>query len=300
MPRLHPATRRRYRPLSVLTGLCGMVMAGLAPMMAKAGPPQRVVSLNLCTDQMLLALLPRERIAGLSHLAGDDAYSPLIDRVGDIPLLQGMAEEVLPLRPDLVLVGVYTTRPTVALLRARGIPVREMAQPHDFDGIRTQIRDLAQLLDATARGEELIAEMDAALANAIAPARPGARPIRVLSLAPGAFTAGAGTLYDAAMRAAGLVNYAADKGLVGYGYLAVEDVVADPPDLMLANADEKGHPSLNGQLLAHPALAHAIPPDRRPSIPGRLWTCGGPFTAQAVARLAAARDQLSPISETAP
>lgn len=300
MPNHLRSIRHRFRPLTVLTALCGMVMAGLAPMMAKAGPPQRVVSLNLCTDQMVLALLPRDRIAGLSHLAGDAAYSPLIDRVGDIPLLQGMAEEVLPLHPDLVLVGVYTTRPTVALLRARGIAVRELAQPSDFDGIREQIRDLAQLLDVTARGEALIAEMDATLNSAATPIRPDARPLRVLSLAPGAFTAGAGTLYDAVMRAAGLVNYAADKGLVGYGYLAVEDVVADPPDLMLANADEKSHPSLNGQLLAHPALARAIPPHRRPSIPGRFWTCGGPFTAQAVARLAAARDQLSPVPETVP
>lgn len=265
-------------------------MALLAPIAAKAGPA-RVVSLNLCTDQLALALLPRERIMALSFLAADPGLSALSDQVGDIPLVQGMAEEVLPLSPDLVLAGTFTTRPTIALLRARGVPVLEVGLVHDFDGIRAQIRQVAAALEVTERGEETIARMDATLAAAKAPAGMEGRA-RVLSLAPGAFTAGSGTLSDAVMRAAGMVNYAADKGLVGYGYLPVEMVAADPPDLLIANADEDGHPSLNGQMLAHPALDRTVPADARPGVPGKLWTCGGPFTADAAALLATARDRL--------
>ena len=265
-------------------------MALLAPIAAKAGPA-RVVSLNLCTDQLALALLPRERIMALSFLAADPGLSALSDQVGDIPLVQGMAEEVLPLSPDLVLAGTFTTRPTIALLRARGVPVLEVGLVHDFDGIRAQIRQVAAALEVTERGEETIARMDATLAAAKAPAGMEGRA-RILSLAPGAFTAGSGTLSDAVMRAAGMVNYAADKGLVGYGYLPVEMVAADPPDLLIANADEDGHPSLNGQMLAHPALNRTVPADARPGVPGKLWTCGGPFTADAAALLATARDRL--------
>lgn len=265
-------------------------MAMLAPIAAKAGPA-RVVSLNLCTDQLALLLLPRDRIAGLTHLAADPGLSALAGQVGDIPLLQGMAEEVLPLAPELVLAGAFTTRHTIALLRARGIPVLEIGLVNDFDDIRAQIRQVAAALGETARGEAAIADMDAVLAAA-RPADGMARRLRVLSLAPGAFTAGSGTLYDAVMRAAGLDNYAAGKGLAGYGYLSVETVAADPPDLLVAGTDEGRHPSLNGQMLTHPALTSAVPASRRPVVPGRLWTCGGPFTAEAVARLADARDRL--------
>ena len=40
-----------------------------------AAPPQRIVSLNVCTDQLLLDLVPRERIAALSYLAVDPDVS---------------------------------------------------------------------------------------------------------------------------------------------------------------------------------------------------------------------------------
>ncbi len=289
-PAANPRERRGSTGLSVFGLICVASMAALLPIAAKAGP-MRVVSLNLCTDQLALALLPRERIAALSFLAADPGLSALSGQVGDIRLVQGMAEEVLPLAPDLVLAGTFTTRPTIALLRARGVPVLEVGLVQDFDGIRAQIRQVAVALDVPARGEAMIAEMDATLEAAKAPAGRADR-LRALSLAPGAFTAGSGTLSDAVMRAAGLVNYAADKGLVGYGYLPVETVAADPPDLLIANADEGGHPSLNGQMLVHPALDRTVPPDARPRVSGKLWTCGGPFTADAVAMLAQARDGL--------
>lgn len=289
-PAANPRKGRGSTGLILFGLLCVAIMAALSPIGAKAGPA-RVVSLNLCTDQLVLALLPRDRIAALSFLAADPGLSALSGQVGSIPLVQGMAEEVLPLKPDLVLVGTYTTRPTVALLRARGVKVMEVGLVSDFDGIRAQIRNVAAALDVADRGEELIARMDATLAAA-GPAVGDTRRPRVLSLAPGAFTAGSGTLSDAVMRAAGLMNYAADKGLSGYGYLPVETVAADPPDLLIANADEKGHPSLNGQMLSHPALSRAVPAAARPTVPGKLWTCGGPFTADAVALLAAARQRV--------
>lgn len=290
-PAANPRERRGSTGPSVIAALCVASMATLAPIAAKAGP-QRVVSLNLCADQLALMLLPRDHIAGLTHLANDPGLSALWEQAGDIPLLKGLAEEVLPLKPDLVLAGAFTTRPTIAILRARGIPVLEIGLVNDFDGIRTQIRTVAAALDRVEKGEELVTEMDAKLAAAQVPAGEEKRP-RVLSLAPGGFTSGAGTLNDAVMQAAGLTNYAAEKGMQGYGYLSVETVADDPPDLLIINTDEKGQPSLNGQMLSHPALARAVPADRRPHVQGRLWTCGGPFTADAVTQLAAARDRLS-------
>ncbi|OYQ36452.1 hypothetical protein CHU95_04295 [Niveispirillum lacus] len=289
-PAANPRQRWGAASFFVFGLICVASMAMLMPIAAKAGPV-RVVSLNLCTDQLALALLPRERIAALSFLAADPGLSALAARVGDVPLVQGMAEEVLPLAPDLVLAGTFTTRPTIALLRARGVPVLEVGLVQDFEGIRAQIRQVAAALEVPGRGEDIIAEMDATLASALAPAGKAGR-LRVLSLAPGAFTAGTGTLTDAVMRAAGLVNYAGEKGLSGYGYLPVEMVAGDPPDLLIANTSEGGHPSLNGQMLAHPALSRAVPSQARPSVPGKLWTCGGPFTAEAVALLAQARDRL--------
>jgi iron complex transport system substrate-binding protein len=281
-----------------LAGIFVLFMAMKPSAWAKdEAAPRRLVSLNLCTDQLLLALAPRDAIAGLSFLAVDRSLSAQADAAMGLPLLHGQAEEVLTVRPDLVLAGMFTARPTVALLQARGIKVMQVGLADDFNAIRQQIRTVAAALGRVERGETLIAAMDATLAAAI-PASPATRRPRALSLAPGAFTAGAGTLTDAVMRAAGLDNYAAAKGLKGYGYLSLEQIAADPPELLLVNGNENKAPSLNDQLLAHPALMRAIPVEHRPAVPGWMWSCGGPFTADAVRLLAAARDRL--LQEKAP
>lgn len=251
--------------------------------------PLRVVSLNLCTDQLAVLLLPPERIAALSYLARDRALSHVADRAEALPVVKGAAEEILPLRPDIVLAGTFTTRATVALLRARGIPVLEVGLASGFDDIRAQVREVARALGVAERGEALLAEMDAKLAAA-AP-RDGARPT-ALTLEPGGFTAGGGTLSDAVLQAAGFANYAAGHGMQGYGYLPVESVAADPPDLLVSDEGPQAHPSLAEQLLRHPALARSIPPQARPDVPGTLTSCGAPFVADAVVRLAEARRAL--------
>ncbi|QJE72173.1 ABC transporter substrate-binding protein [Aerophototrophica crusticola] len=120
-----------------------VALAAAPPVLAK---PQRVVSLNLCTDQVAVLLLPRERIAALSFLALDRELSAVADSAAGLPTVQGMAEEILPLQPDLVLAGSFTTRPTVALLRARGIKVLELGLADDFDAIRAQLRQVADAL----------------------------------------------------------------------------------------------------------------------------------------------------------
>lgn len=292
-PDRRPASRRRGRLRAILP-LLAVLLPPTAPGGAAAAQtppdaPRRVVSLNLCTDQLAMLLLPRERVAALSHLAVDPDLSAVADQVGDLPLVRGEAEDVLRLRPDLVLAGSYTARAAVRLLTAHHVPVLQVDLVRDIDGIRTELRRVAAATGREARGEALIAAMDrrlAAVATEIGddPHRPSA-----LVLAPGGFAAGAGTLTAAVMAAAGLRDYAADHGLSGFGYLTVEGIAADPPDLFIIQPDGSGPPSLAGTLLTHPALLRALPPERRFTVPARLWECGGPTVADAVEMLAAAR-----------
>jgi len=259
---------------------------------AAATSPQRVVSLNLCTDQLVALLLPPERIAALSFLSRDPELSYVADRAQGLPVVRNSAEEILALAPDLVLTGAHTAQSTAALLKARGIPVLEVEMADDFDEVRHQLRQVASALGVPERGAELLAEMDRRLAGA-APTGPAQdRRLRALNLAPGGFTAGAGTQFDAVLRAAGFLNDAAARGLTGYGFLALETVAAHPPDLLIANTEPKEHPSLADRLLKHPVLDRILPAGARVRIPGSLWTCAGPFMAEAVTRLADIRARL--------
>ena len=79
--------------------------------------PTRIVSLDLCTDQLLIELVGRERIAAVTHLAADPAVSAIPAKAKGIPITHGAAEDVLRYDPDLILAGPFGVSPTVGLLR---------------------------------------------------------------------------------------------------------------------------------------------------------------------------------------
>ncbi len=227
-----------------------------------------VVSLNLCTDELLLALAP-ERIAALSPLARDPTLSVFADAGARHPWVRPSAEAVLRLHPDLVLAGRYGAQAAVAILRDRGLRVEQVAEPTDFPGVAAEITHVAAILDVPARGAALTASMQAHLA-AIRP-RPGTSAI--FWEARG-YTAGPTSFAAAVMQTAGLAN--AGTGRV----VGVEAMRAHPPALLIM-AQAPAYPTLATDLLAHPALA-ALP---RRTIAPALLTCPGPWSITAAEQL---------------
>ncbi len=272
---------------------------------ALAAPPQRIVSLNLCTDQLLLDLVAPERIAALSTLAADPQLSTIARRAPAFRATHGSAEEALALEPDLVLTAEYAAPTTVDLLRRLGRRVVTVPQAETFEGIRVSIRAVAAATQDVARGDALIADFDRRLATLSARASgpiPGSgsaadRRLTALSWEINALSAGAATLIDAAMTAAGLDNLARRLRLGRGGQLPLEQIVATPPDiLVLANAADD-YRTVAADNLAHPALAKAVRGRQTVHIGMPLWLCGSPRTLDAVEALVNARDAvLAPLS----
>jgi iron complex transport system substrate-binding protein len=249
----------------------GIVALALSALVA---PPARavehVVSLNLCSDQMLVLLAP-EKVAALSPLARDPILSFVAARAAALPVVRSSAEAVLRLHPDLVLAGAYGAQTTLALLEQEEVPVWRLDMPEGFAAIRTQTMQLADRLGVPERGAALIAAMDAVLRSV----RPPAHRVTAVAWEPRGYTAGPGSLMDAVLRAAGLTN--ASNG----HRLGLEALLRRPPNLLVVPASPD-FPSLATDMLDSPAVA-AIP---KRTLPPRLTICAGPFTAQAVAMLA--------------
>ena len=270
------------RRLAVLPLLLAL---GLTAMPALARP-HRVVSLNLCADALVLRLADRADIQSVTWLARDPENSVVAAEAAAMPVNHGLVEEVAALQPDLVVVGAFTTRSTVALLRRLGMPILELGVPQDLDGIRAQIRRVAAALGQPERGEQMIAAMDGRLAAIRGPALP---PLAVV-LRPNGFTAGRGSLVDEILRRAGVRNLAAEQGLENYGEIPLESVALSGVRLLILNQPENRAPSLGEAMLDHPILS--APPDLHlVRVPARLWTCGGPEIADAAALIAAAARQ---------
>lgn len=276
--------KRCVRPVMA----AAVVLLGLSPAMTPAAEgPQRIVSLNICTDQLLVQLAERDRIASVTFLAADPRYSTVTERVRGLPLNHGLAEEVVRLDPDLVLAGRHAAQPAVTLLRRLGYRVEEFALPASLDDVERQVMRAASLLGVDERGEALVARMRGALANAaIDPGRD--RPSAAVYGGNG-FTAGAGTLADLALEAAGYRNAATEAGIRGYGRLDLERLVAVDPDVVVLPETQDDAPSLARQLLYHPVFRHARERMKVVEVRAASWQCGGPQMANAITRLARLR-----------
>lgn len=275
----------RIRLAAMVWGLASLASASAAA----DGPPRRIVSLNVCVDQILVDLVARDRIAALSHLAADPSVSAVADRVGGIAATRGEAESVVALDPDLVLAGTTTTPATLALLERIGQRVVRVPLASDLGEIRAAIRQVAAAVGEEAKGHALIADFDAGLAAAERDAdSPRTKPAALVYQVNG-LSAGRGSLADALIRAAGLANHADTLGLGAGGALPLEVLVARPPDLLILSGPADEYRTVVAENLRHPALSAVVAERRAVTVPWRLWLCGTHFAAEAVRRLAEAR-----------
>ena len=261
---------------------------------AQDGAPARVVSLNLCTDQLAMLLAAPGQLVAVSNLAADPMMSAMAGAAARYRATRGQAEEVFLLRPDLVLAGSFTTRATVELLRRLGVRVELFPPPASLADVAAQMRAVGVALGRAAEGERLALSFEAGLA-ALA-AAPGdasgggsgdaseERPRAALYYA-GGYSGGADSLAGDIVVAAGFANIAEEAGLPSGGRLALELLILAMPDLVITGASYPGA-SRAEEILRHPAFAGLR---RAEGVSDADWVCGTPRVLDAIARLGALR-----------
>ena len=288
---------RRHIPLA-LRALTTVVALGLAiasaggAASAQAGAkPTRIVSLDLCTDQLLIDLVERERIAAVTHLAADPEVSAIWEKGKGFPITRGNAEDVLHYKPDLILAGPFGVAPTVHLLRRLKANVVVVPLASDLDGVRAAVRIVAAAVGERARGEALVDAFDRRLAMIAAGLPQTPAPSAVIYQVGGAVSV-AGNLADAVLAAAGFRNKAAEYRLTRGGQVPLELLAASPPDLLVLASAADEYRTVVSDNLRHPVLGRLRRQRASIEVPWRLWQCGTPHIADAIARLAEVRGAL--------
>jgi iron complex transport system substrate-binding protein len=270
--------------------LMGLVVAGGR---AQAEAPRRIVSFNVCADQLVLALADPEQIVGLSPYATDTSISVVAEQARAFRRVPLQAESVIPLSPDLVLVAPSFRVVTQPILKALGYNVVEVGLINNLAAGRAQIRQVATLLGHPERGEALIADLNAAHDRLVAAPHPPASTVMLIE--NGGYTVGPDSLAASLLAEAGFgPPPGAPKGFGGI--VPLEKLIALRPDyLVMSSLIEEA----NGQgalYLTHPALRELYPRARRIILPARYTLCGGPsliaaldYLTGVVTRLAASQ-----------
>ena len=272
------------------TLLRSMIVAALAlPASAAAAP--RIVSMNICTDQLLLAIADPAQIMGLSRFSGN-ARQWAGPEARKFPILSGGAEDILVLKPDVIAASDFDKRSTRELLKANGQNLVEFPVPRTLADVREQIRQMGDLAGHPERAAAEIARLDAAISGAKQAA--AGKHFRMLPLSRRGWVPGRDSFVGAILAEAGLASAAGELGISFGGFVSMEEIIKLKPDfLVVSDLGERAEDDGRAFLL-HPALERFYPRTKRIVIPERMTECGGVLLADALNALSAELKRVAP------
>lgn len=257
----------------------GQVVAMPLPPALSGDAPRRIVSLNPCADAVLVRVARPDQIAAISHYSHDARATSL-----PLPLARrfratgGTAEEVIALRPDLVIAGSHVALPTILMLRRLDVPILQLGVPGSIEEDAQQTLKIARAVGAPERGRALNSRIADALRAAAPPS--GSKPVAALIWQSGGMVPGRGTLADALLRRTGFRNASTGYGLAQWDMLPLEYLLARPPSLLLTPLDDRNAEGREA-LAGHRALRALSGKTRVRDFPPRLLHCGGPTLIEA-------------------
>ncbi|MEQ9259081.1 MAG: ABC transporter substrate-binding protein [Roseovarius sp.] len=257
---------------------------------ARQAPPARVVSINLCTDQLAMLLAAEGQLHSVSHIATDPRMSPMVEEARRYRPNHGRAEEIYLMRPDLVLAGPYTSPATTALLERLGIPVAIIPAASRLEDVRRGLLRMGEALHREEAAEAAVAGFDARLAAL--PELVETRPRAVIYQANG-YTTGDETLAGQILLSAGFANAAAEAGYGAGSKLPLEVLALLAPELVITARPYPGG-SRAEAVQAHPVVRAFRPQGVVAAGSDADWICGTPYVLRAIDRLAEARRALAP------
>ncbi len=249
--------------------------------------PQRVISMNLCTDQLAMLVAGEGQLFSVSYLASDPRSSAMVGQAGGYRINYGLAEEIYLMQPDLVIAGNFSMRATVDMIERLGIPVALFEPAYSLAHVRDRLTRMGDVLGQQERAADLIADFDTQLAAYRTEVT--SRPRAALYYANG-YTSGDKTLAGQILTAAGLANIAAEEGFGSGGIIPLEVPMAQP-DTVITSRPYAGA-SRSEEIMDHPVVEALRRTRPDTSVTDSDWACGTPFVLRAIEDMATLRREM--------
>jgi iron complex transport system substrate-binding protein len=198
--------------------------------------PQRILTLSMSTDEIMLGLVPPEKMVGINSILDDPVSSNIVALAEKIPvkISNPSVEEIAALRPDLVIIPDWGDLEKAASLRELGIKVVVCKGAKSIEEIKETIRLLAQAVGEEDRGKSLVAKMDEKMAEIKKKVDviPQNQRKKVVLISLMQSYGGSGCTFDDACRYAGVTNGIAAAGIKSGQTMSKEQLVKINPDVL--------------------------------------------------------------------
>ncbi len=248
-----------------------------------------VTSNDISADQFVLAVTDRSQVKAVS-MEATDPHSYYRDRAQGIRKVRAAADEVLMMKPDLVVRSWAGDRRFLSLMKRMNIPVHTVRYAEDQKAVRQNLRSMAKAVGQEGHGEDMIADMDARMVLLKSASRYGKQ---ALYLTPGAYTTGGGTFIDRVIKLSGLDNKLSVEGKMGWLPVPLEHLVISPPELIIASFyDVESATQYNWGFGRHAYVKNMLKVTPRIDVPGRFMACNGFFLVDAAEHIRRQMDHM--------
>jgi len=242
--------------------------------------PQRIVSINVCLDALLIKLVEPERINSLYYLSANPQFSAFANQAKQFYLNRGLAEDIVPRNPDLILAGEYTSPDLKSLLKSLGLRTEIVPLPRTLNEIPTHIRTIGALTGNQTSAEIMAQQLEQTLSQ-VDKTQKTLTPIPAFWYSANGVVMGRDTMENELMTRAGFYNLALDKHILGFKQIDLEELLLAKPQVLIVDASDVQAFSLAQEYLQHPVLRNRL---RIIHLPSSL-ACIAPVAAEAIENL---------------
>ncbi len=239
----------------------------------------RVVSLNACTDELLLQFAEPQQIAGVTHLLHSPQSEAVLDDHPEILKLSGDAERIYKIRPSIVIAGPFSNPQTLEQLKRAHIKILIFRDPGNWEDLLQTVKSLEEMLGTTP--QMALFRRNILNLNLHGPDSQWARK-RALFWSAAGHVPGRGTFENTILQTFGMrnaVNYE------GYAFLSLEKLIQLQPDIIIVTEGPNQRNSWNHDTLFHPALRAALPHLEYMQIPEEAVSCASGYTVEVLENL---------------
>lgn len=259
-----------------------LVCVGQQARAAELRAPKRMISMNLCADQMLMKLADPGSITALGPFSREPRLSFFADRANAFPQLKNRTENLLKTDADAIVFGPFDNMYMRSALRRQGIREIVVGRWVSLNEVKEGITGFSEAIDQAPSGAQLVQEIERSVAELKDVVKSVARYSFLLLQRRG--YVGEGHSVAELLEIAGLTN-AADGAPAQF--MSVESIIALRPTLLVVSGHNSRAEDRGLELLEHPALTRLYPRSRRIAVPDELTICGGPSTPSLVRHLKA-------------
>lgn len=242
------------------------------------------LSTNVCADELLLDLANPNQILAVTHYS-KPRHQKLLKN-NNLAVYRGQTEEILSLKPDLVVTGVFDAPLTTQLFEKFEIKTLRLDIPKNFEEIIEQIHQLAKALNQENKGLEIANNIEQEL-NELNSNHPFSGKRAVFWGYEG-HVPGLETYENDLLEKLGLTNIAGDFGIHGHGWISIEKLIQSKPDFLILEEKNSALSSVGEKLLNHPAIQAALPDLKIISLEENSLRCGGPYLIHVLQNLQSA------------